>query len=118
MAGTAQAAALGSTRMFPAVLCVAHVPLTPTRLLLARIKATANATQDTQVKITIRDKYKTDTQTSTCTQDPNTNTDINTCSNKNIHETLFFHAQTSNGHTITNSSPHAHSHDTHIFTQA
>jgi hypothetical protein len=56
MAGPAQAAALGSTRMFPAVLFVAYVPSTPTRLLLARIKATANATQDTQVKVNIHDK--------------------------------------------------------------
>jgi hypothetical protein len=58
-AGRAKNAALASTRMFPAVLRVVHVPSTPTRLLLVEIKATANVTQDTQVKINIPDKHKT-----------------------------------------------------------
>jgi hypothetical protein len=66
-AGRVKNAALASTRMFPAVLRVAHVPSTPTRLLLAGIKATANATQDTQVKINIPDKHKTHTQNHSCT---------------------------------------------------
>ena len=58
MAGPAQDAALESTSPAPAVLRVAHVPSTPTPLLLPRNTATANATLDTQVKIKIRDKHK------------------------------------------------------------
>ncbi len=67
MAGRAKNAALESTRIFPAVLRVAHVPSTQTRLLLARIKVTANATQDTQVTIYIPDKQKTHNQNHSCT---------------------------------------------------
>ena len=58
MAAPAQDAALESTRMFPAVLRVAHVLSIPTPLLLPRNTATANVTLDTQVKIKIRDNKK------------------------------------------------------------
>ena len=67
MAGTAQHAALESTSLFAQVLRVAYVPQMPTRLLLARIKQTANATQATQVKMNIRDKLKTRSRNHTCT---------------------------------------------------
>ena len=67
MAGPAQHAVLGSTSLLMAVLHVAHVPSTPTRLLLARIQTTANATQATQVKMSIRDKHDTTTHNHTCT---------------------------------------------------
>ena len=67
MAGPAQHAVLGSTSLLTAVLRAAHVPSTPTRLLLARIQATANATQATQVKMNIRDKHDTSTHNHTCT---------------------------------------------------
>jgi hypothetical protein len=49
MAGHALNATLGSTRMNPAVLLAAHVPSTPTPLLLVPIEATANAILATQV---------------------------------------------------------------------
>ena len=67
MVGPAQHAVLASTSLLTAVLPAAHVPSTPTRLLLARIKATANATQATQVKMNIRDKHDTSTHNHTCT---------------------------------------------------
>ncbi len=53
----AQHAMLGSTSLFGAVLRVAHVPSTATRLMRARVSATAHATQATQVKMNIRDTY-------------------------------------------------------------
>ena len=53
----AQHAVLGSTSLFAAVLRVAHVPSTATRLMRARVSATAHATQATQVKMNIRDTY-------------------------------------------------------------
>jgi hypothetical protein len=53
----AQHAVLGSTSLFAAVLRVAHVPSTATRLMRARVSATAHATQATQVKMNIRNTY-------------------------------------------------------------
>ena len=67
MAGPAQHAALESTSLFAQVLSVAYVPSTPTRLLLARVQTTANATQATQVKMSIRDKHDTTAHNHTCT---------------------------------------------------
>ena len=67
MAGPAQHAVLGSTSLLTAVLRVAHVPSTATRLLLARITQTANAAQATQVKMNISDKLKTRSRNHTCT---------------------------------------------------
>jgi hypothetical protein len=76
MVGPAQHAALGLTSLLTAVLSVAHVPSTATRLLLARIKQTVNAAQATQVKMNIRGKHKTQTliRKHTCTTPTRTHT--------------------------------------------
>jgi hypothetical protein len=57
MVDRAKHATQGGTSLIAAVLSVAHVPSTATRLLLARIKQTANATQATQVKMNIRENH-------------------------------------------------------------
>ncbi len=85
MVGPAWHAALGSTSLLTAVLSAAHVPSTATRLLLARIKPTANATQATQVKMNIRDTYSKQHLATTHAQHPNTNTNINL---HNAHATI------------------------------